>query len=119
MTLKQKDLAIEIAKVIDSKKGNDIKILSVSSLTSFADYFVIATGTSTKHTIALADEVHKKMSEKNVFLNHKEGHNTGKWVLLDFMDIVVHTFTKEEREFYDLERIWKGAKYIELDIDTT
>lgn len=118
MADKQKALAIEIAKIIDNKKGIDIKILDISVFSSYAEFFVIATGTSTKHTIALADEVYKKMSEKEVFLKHKEGYNKGNWVLLDFLDIVVHIFTEEEREFYDLERIWKGAKYIELDIDT-
>ncbi|WIF96188.1 ribosome silencing factor [Caminicella sporogenes] len=111
-------LAFKISRIIDDKKGNDIKILDVKNLSSIADYFVIATGNSTRHTIALADEVEKKLNEEEIFINHKEGYKEGKWILLDYIDVVVHIFTKEEREFYDLERIWKDAKYVEFDIDT-
>jgi len=113
----ERELAIEICKKLDDKKGKDIVLLEVSKLTAFADYFVIATGNSKKHTVALADEVEKKLSEKGVFVGHKEGYNEGSWILLDYLDVVVHIFTEEERSFYDIERIWKGAKYVELDID--
>lgn len=113
----ERELAIEICKTIDSKKGNDIVLMEVGKIVAFADYFIIATGTSTKHTAALADAVEKKLSEKGVYVSHKEGHNEGSWILLDYLDVVVHIFTEEQRSFYDLERIWKGAKYVELDID--
>lgn len=113
-----KKLAQKISRIIDDKKGNDIKILDVSKLSSIAEYFVIATGNSTKHATSLADEIEKKLNESYVYINHKEGYNNGKWILLDYIDVVVHIFTEEERNFYDLERIWKDAKYVELDIDT-
>jgi len=113
----ERELAIEICETIDSKKGIDIVLMEVGKIVSFTDYFIIATGTSTKHTSALADAVEKKLVEKSVYVGHKEGHNEGNWILLDYLDVVVHIFTEEQRSFYDLERIWKGAKYVELDID--
>ncbi|MCT4565859.1 MAG: ribosome silencing factor [Maledivibacter sp.] len=117
MTKKEKELALNICKILDGKKGKDIVLLDVSDISGFADYFVIATGTSIRHTTALADEVEKQLSKIGEIINHKEGHNEGNWILLDYMDIVVHIFTEDERSFYDIERIWKGSKYIELDID--
>ena len=113
----ERELAIEICKIIDDKKGKDIVLMEVGKLASFADYFVIATGNSIKHTAALADEVEKRLSEKDISLSHKEGHREGSWILLDYLDVVIHIFTEEQRSFYDIERIWKGAKYVELDID--
>lgn len=113
----ERGLAIDICKSIDDKKGKDIVLLDVSNLTAFAEYFVIATGNSKKHTIALADEIEKKLSKNSVFVRHKEGYKEGSWILMDYLDVVVHIFTEEERSFYDIERIWKGAKYVELDID--
>ncbi|MDK2918045.1 MAG: ribosome-associated protein [Candidatus Petromonas sp.] len=118
MTDSPKDLALKISKVIDDKKGKDIKILDMTGFPTLAEYFVIATGSSSRHTTAIADEIIKKITSKNVSIRHKEGYNKGKWILLDYLNVVVHLFTEEEREFYDLERIWKGAKYVELDIDT-
>jgi len=109
--------ALEIARILDNKKAEDVKILDIRNLSSFTDFFVIATGTSTRHTVALADEVEEKMFQKNVILKHKEGYTNGRWILLDYSDVIVHIFTKEDRDFYDLERIWKGANYIELDVD--
>lgn len=113
----ERELAIEICKIIDDKKGKDIVLMEVGKLASFADYFVIATGNSIKHTSALADEVEKRLGEKDILLSHKEGHREGSWILLDYLDVVIHIFTEEQRSFYDIERIWKGAKYVELDID--
>ncbi|SKC64704.1 ribosome silencing factor [Maledivibacter halophilus] len=111
------DLALKVCRIIDNKKGNDIVLLDVRKLATFAEYFVIATGNSTKHTAALADEIEKTLSKDGIFINHKEGHDEGNWILLDYLDIIIHIFTKDERSFYDIERIWKGAKYVELDID--
>ncbi len=112
------DLAIEISKILDSKKAIDIVVLDLDNLSSIADYFIIATGTSSKHASALADEIEKNINKKGVFIGHKEGQNDGRWILMDYLDVVVHIFTKDERSFYDLERIWKDAKYVELDIDS-
>lgn len=113
-----KELALEIASYIDDKKGRDIQILDVRHLSSIADYFVIATGTSNTHVNAIAEGVIDGLREKDIHLSHKEGRRGGNWILLDYLDVVVHVFTTAERDFYDIERIWSDAEKLELNIDT-
>ncbi|MCT4594855.1 MAG: ribosome silencing factor [Anaeromicrobium sp.] len=104
-----------IIKAIDEKKGLDIRILDINNVSNIADFFVIAHGKSTRQVKAIADEVEKTLKEKSVLLGHKEGYRDGKWILLDYKDVVVHVFTEEERGFYGVERVWKDAKDICLD----
>lgn len=96
-----------IQNAIDDKKGFDIEVLDISKMTSIADYFIIASGTSSTQVTSIADEVENKMSlagfEKT---SNKEGYNSARWILLDYDDIIVHIFHKDEREFYNLERLW-------------
>lgn len=97
-----------IIKACEDKKGIDLKVLDISKLTPIADYFVIVSGNSSTQVMSIADEVEAKISqaeteETEIF---KEGYRSGRWILLDLDDIVVHVFHKEEREFYDLERLW-------------
>lgn len=113
-----KETALDIAGLIDDKKGHDIQILDVRHLSSIADYFVIATGTSNTHVNAIADGVVEELRERGVEMSHKEGKRGGNWILIDYLDIIVHVFTKAEREFYDIERIWSDAEKLELNIDT-
>ena len=101
----QKKLDI-IIKACEDKKGIDIKVLDIAKLTPIADYFVIVSGTSSTHVMSIADEVADKMFEAGTEEIIKEGYQSGRWTLLDFNDIIVHVFHKEEREFYDLERLW-------------
>lgn len=95
-----------ITKGCEDKKGIDIKVLNITKLTPIADYFVIVSGNSSTQVMSIADEIEEKMilagSEEII----KEGYQSGRWILLDFNDIIVHVFHKEEREFYDLERLW-------------
>lgn len=103
-----KDLAEAIAKILDDKKGMDVTVLAVGKQTVLADYFVIATGTSSTHVNALADEVEFKLKEdRSLEPGHIEGH--GEWVLLDYASVIVHVFTKNAREFYKLEKLWSDA----------
>lgn len=111
-------MALDIAGFIDDKKGHDISILDVRHLSSIADFFVIATGNSTTHVNAIADGVVEEMREKGVHVDHKEGKRGGNWILIDYMDVIVHVFTRAEREYYDIERIWSDAEKVELNIDT-
>lgn len=113
-----KEMAMDIAGFIDDKKGHDIQILDVRHLSSIADYFIIATGTSNTHVNAIADGVIEDLREKGVLISHKEGKRGGNWILLDYLDVIVHVFTRAEREFYDIERIWSDAEKLELNIDT-
>lgn len=99
------------AEALDSKKGLDVTVLSVARQTVLADYFVIATGTSSTHVKALADEAEFKLKEAGFDCGHIEGH--GDWKLLDYHSVIVHVFTKEAREFYKLEKLWADAEAID------
>lgn len=106
--------AVEIAKVLSSKLGQDIKVLEIADVTVIADYMVIATGRSSTQVKALADEVEFKMSEKGIEPSHIEGHRSNSWILLDYTDIIVNVFNEEAREFYDLDRLWQDGKELDL-----
>ncbi|WP_399324843.1 ribosome silencing factor [Tissierella sp.] len=96
-----------ITKACEDKKGIDIKVLNIGKLTPIADYFVIVSGNSSSQVQAIADEVESKVLEAgNEEEVSKEGYRNGRWILLDFNDIIVHVFHKEDRDFYNLERLW-------------
>ena len=108
-----KTLAIELARALDAKKALNIRVLKVEDLTTVTDYFVIATGTSTTHVGALADEADFALSQQGVHPLRSEGHDGKRWVLLDYGSVIVHVFTKEAHDYYDLEHLWADAA--ELD----
>lgn len=99
-----------IVEACEEKKGTDIKIIDVSNQTSIAEYFVIVSGNSSSQTMSIADEIERKMVEINATDYLKEGYQSGRWILLDYNDIIVHVFHKEEREIYNLERLWSGIE---------
>ena len=106
--------AILLAKALDGKKGEEIKVLKTEGLTTLADYFVICTATSTTQIKALADVWEKTLKDAGEPPHHVEGHRGGTWILLDFSSVVVHIFNEEAREFYDLERLWSDAAPVDL-----
>lgn len=108
-------LANRISQLIFNKKGYDVKILDLKELTSITDYFVICTGDSDTQIKAIADEIDKKLRDENIKVWHIEGYESLNWVLLDYVDVVVHIFKKETREFYNLEKLWGDAPTIEVD----
>lgn len=101
--------AKKAAQLIDSKKGEDVRVLQIGTLTTIGDYFVVATGNSTTQVKALADEVDEKMSAEGIEPERIEGYSTASWILMDYKDVIVHIFLKETREFYALERLWGDA----------
>ncbi len=107
--MESKLLAEKIKKVLDDRKGKNIEIIDTSKQTIITDYFIICSGTSTTHLRGLADEVEEKLAEEGKKCIHKEGYDTAKWILLDYLDVVVHLFLEEEREFYNLERLWRDG----------
>ena len=109
-----KETALFLAKALDEKKGQDIKVLETGALTTLADYFVICSGTSTTQIKALADFCEKTMKDAGEAPHHVEGHRGGTWMLLDFSAVVVHIFNEEARAFYDLERLWSDAVEVDL-----
>jgi ribosome-associated protein len=108
------NLAKKIANKALEKKALDIKIFDLRKLTTVTDFFVIATGGSDTHVKAIANHVEEEMEKNGVRLWHKEGYKSLKWVLLDYVDVVVHIFQREAREFYGMERLWGDAKITEI-----
>ena len=102
------------ANALNNKKARQLKALKIDDLTTLADYFVIATATSSTHVRALADEVEEKLKEQLVEPHHIEGKSTG-WIVLDYTSVIVHVFTPQEREFYNLDSMWSDATDINLE----
>ena len=109
-----KEVAAVAAKALDDRKGVDIRLLEITDVTTLADYFLICTGTASTHVKSLCDAVEEAMDNAGEPALRREGHRSGTWVLLDFGCLVVHVFTEETRQFYDLERLWGDAKPVVL-----
>ena len=107
------ELARDIVKVLDNKKGMDIKLIEITEHSIVADYFVIVSGTSNTHVKALAEEVESELTQKGIEPHHLEGKATG-WILLDYSGVLIHVFTREAREYYNLERLWQDARTIDI-----
>ena len=107
--LTPKEIACEVTKALDAKKGLDIKLLKIDRVSSLADYFLICTGTSNTHVKTLCDYAEYTMEQLGEKLLGREGHRGNTWELLDYGSVVVHVFTEEAREFYSLERLWADA----------
>lgn len=106
---------LEIAvKALDSKKANKITALKVDDLTILANYFVIASASSTTQVKALADEVEYQLGEKGVKPKSIEGYQSQNWIVLDYYDIIVHVFLEETRDFYQLERLWADGTPVDI-----
>lgn len=105
--------AKETVKILDKKKAVDLKAIHITDYSIVADYFVIATGTSSTHVKSLADELEYEMSKLGIEPNHIEGKATG-WIVLDYGTVIVHIFTGESREYYNLERLWSDAEEVDL-----
>lgn len=97
------------------KQALDIKVLYIGDLTTVADYFVILSGNSTIQTTTIADNIEEKMLEESYEVYSKEGHESARWILLDYGDIIVHIFHREDREFYNLEKLWADGKEIPIE----
>ena len=110
-----KELALLAARALSDKKGREIRVLEISELTTLADYFVLASGSSNTQINALVDSVEKVLAEEaDEQPLHREGYRGGTWVLLDYGCIAIHVFNQEAREFYGLERLWQDGKAVDL-----
>ena len=109
-----KEMARIAYDALSDKKGEDIKIIDIAGVSVLADYFLIANGNSDSQVNALVDNVEEQLHKAGYPLKQREGQASGKWVLLDFGDIIVHVFDKENRLFYDLERIWRDGKEVSV-----
>jgi len=110
------NIVSKILTCIDDKAGKNPIVLDINKVSSICDYFVIASASSLRQVNAIIDEIEDKLSKDNIKVNHKEGHDSARWVLLDYGDIVIHIFHEEDRLFYNLEGIWKDASKVDIDI---
>ena len=113
--LTSKEVAIAAAKALDAKKGVGIRMIRVGDVSSIADYFLICTGTSNTHVKTLCDEAEYALEQIGEEMIGREGHRGNTWELLDFGSVVIHVFTEEARQFYDLERLWSDGELIPLE----
>lgn len=111
-SLEMAKLAIE---ALEDKKAEDIKIIDISEVSVIADYFIIAGGSNRSQIQALCDNVDEKLGRAGYLVKQIEGYDSANWVLLDFGDIIIHIFDKENRLLYDLERIWRDGKMISTE----
>lgn len=102
-----------VVEALEDKKGLNIVTLDLQGISLVADYFIICHGNSDRQVQALADEVVKKVEQAGYTVRGLEGQDTARWILIDIGDVVVHVFHREDREFYNLERLWSDAKVVE------
>ena len=113
------DQSLNMVKIaydaLDDKLAEDIKIIDIRSISVLADYFIIADGNNKNQVQAMVDNVQEELFIAVYEMKQMEGYREGNWILLDFGDIIIHIFDKENRLFYDLERIWKDGKEVSIE----
>ena len=110
-----KEMAKLACEALADKKGEDIRVIDIAGISVLADYFIIASASNPNQLRAMTDEVDEQLYKVGFRLNHSEGVQSKSWILLDFGNIVVHLFNKEDRDFYNLERLWGDAKIVSED----
>lgn len=115
--MEAKELAVQAALALDSRKAANIKVIHVEDLTVLTDYFVLANGTSTTHVASLADEVEFQLGEKGVKPSHTEGRDSRQWILLDYGSVIVNVFTPDTRDFYGLESQWADGSPVDISAE--
>lgn len=110
-----KQTALIAVNALEDKKAEDIRIIDISEISTIADYFIIANGTNKSQIQAIADNLSEILGRAGVTMRQIEGYQNANWVLMDFQDVIIHIFDKENRLFYDLERIWRDGILIEKE----
>lgn len=102
-------------KALEDKKGNDIRVIDIQDVSIIADYFIIASGSNRNQVQTMADNVEEVLGRAGYEPRQLEGYGTATWILMDYNDIIVHIFSEEDRLFYDLERIWRDGKNVDIE----
>lgn len=110
-----KEMTTLAIKALEDKKGNDIRVIDIQDVSIIADYFIIASGSNRNQVQTMADNVEEVLGRAGYEPRQLEGYGTATWILMDYNDIIVHIFSEEDRLFYDLERIWRDGKNIDID----
>ena len=112
---REKEMAQLACKAIDDKKGKDNKVIDIHKVSVIADYFVIASGTNQNQVQAIVDNIQEQLGRAGFEAKQIEGSKNSSWILMDYGDMIVHVFDEENRLFYDLERIWRDGKVLDMD----
>lgn len=108
------ELVKKVVEALEDKKAEDISVIDIKEISTIADYFIIANGSNSNQLTAMQDAVDEAMYKNGVHQKQVEGNNNSTWILMDYQDIIVHLFSSEDRLFYDLERIWRDGKVIDI-----
>lgn len=108
------EIVKKVVEALEDKKAEDITVIDIHDISTIADYFVIANGSNANQLSAMQDSVDEVMYTNGIHSKQVEGTSNSTWILMDYQDIIVHLFDKEDRLFYDLERIWKDGKIIDI-----
>ena len=108
--MEPRELAKKIAEILDNKGANDIQILEVGHMTSIADFFVVASGRNVQSVHTLAEDLEDRLAEEGLTPRRKDGPNNTKWIVLDYAHVIVHIFHPEERQYYNIERLWQDGE---------
>ncbi len=112
--MNSKEITRLAIRALEEKKAENIEVIDISEVSEIADYFIIANGTNHNQNQALADSVEETIGRAGGNLKQVEGYDTANWILMDFLDVIVHIFDRDNRLFYDLERIWRDGRQIDL-----
>ena len=110
-----KEMLKVIIDALQDKKAEDIRVIDISNVSVIADYFVIASGSNTNQIQAMVDNVEEEMFKAGFDDPKVEGYNTASWILLDYKDVIVHVFSEDDRTFYNIERIWRDGKEVDIN----
>ena len=110
-------LVREAVRAAQDRKAVDLNLLDLKGVGSFTDFFVICSGTSSRHIQAISDAILEQLEKSGASPQHVEGYAEAQWILMDYLDFVVHIFSEKARSFYDLERLWKRAARIRIDVE--
>lgn len=110
-----KETALLAVNALEDKKAEDIRIIDISEISTIADYFIITDGSNKSQIQAMADNVSEILGRAGVNLRQMEGYQNANWILMDFQDVIIHIFDRENRLFYDLERIWRDGVLIDKE----
>lgn len=110
-----KEIVKTVYKAMDDKKAEKINIIYIGDISVMADYFIICSGHSVSQLNAITDNISEELSKIGINGGIIEGHKNAGWILMDYKDVVIHVFSREDRDFYDLERIWKDGKFLTVE----
>ena len=112
--MEPRELSLEIARYLDSKKATDLEVIQIGELTTIGDYFVIATADNTTLVKSLCENLDEYLGKKGIEPKRIEGRSTAQWILMDYRDVIVHIFFKDTREYYGIDRVWADAPRLDL-----